>query len=117
MKPFDLERALVGDPVVTRSGTTVTEIHYLKTVQNDAQVISVINGDVYFHKKDGKRWCYDEENDLFMVSTKKTGWMNIMKGEGKEWEARVGIIHNSKEHADSNASCDRIACIQIEWEE
>jgi len=35
MKPFDLIEALSGKPVVTKSGKSVSEIHYFKTVALD----------------------------------------------------------------------------------
>lgn len=66
--PFDLKKALAGDPVVTRSGEQVTQIT-LFDVENehDEQIACVVGGRLAIYHKDGKMDPgIDSRYDLFM---------------------------------------------------
>lgn len=45
MKPFDLQKAMAGEPVVTRDGREVLDLHYFKEAGDDGQCIA-------YHAKD-----------------------------------------------------------------
>lgn len=117
MKPFNLEKALAGDPVVTRDGKKVTEIVHLKTVSPSRSVIFVADGYAYETGEDG-RFFYgftaESVNDVFMAPkiVKKEGWINIYNDS-----YLANRIYPSKEEADFFQSQERVACIKIEWEE
>ncbi len=119
LKPFELQKALAGDPVVTRDGQKVTEISILNTLNSNQNVFAVIDGQFYQFTKNGKYSKYENMEyclDLFMAPkiVKKSGWINIYP------YAKSGFaIFNSKDEAD-NGQCPvskRVACTYIEWEE
>ena len=98
MKPFNLQEALAGKPVVDRTGEPVTDFHYFKFYAD---------GDV-------------ASNDLFMASEKKEGWINVYPHPNGEIKDRhMGAVHKTKEKADLYQLSDpkRVACVRIEWEE
>ncbi len=122
MKPFNLERALAGDPVVTRNGRVVCNLRengktneYPLTGNMQRGIDSwTINGNFYSGAE-----RIETDNDLFMAPTKKSGWMNIYSKMNCDVHlvARTGDIHESKERADRSGDSSRIACIYVEWEE
>jgi hypothetical protein len=101
-KPFNLQEALAGKPVVTRDGHPVTEIHELKTATNRHNVVAVVNGSAKSFTKNG---AYFSNNpapfDLFMAIETKTGWVN-MYPDGH------GYVYPSQEDADEAAASNRI---------
>jgi hypothetical protein len=111
MKPFDLEKALAGDPVVTRDGRSVTEVHRFKTLGGPYRLIAVIGGSLYRLTERGQ---YDStgtnETDLFMAPKKRTVWINLY-ANGTD-QPLTGYITYSSEAAANNAakgSTNRIA--------
>jgi hypothetical protein len=117
LKPFNLEKALAGDPVVTREGQQVTEIFLCKTAnKTESSVVFVCNGKVYATTVNGNFDGFASSHDLFMAPkiVKKSGWLNVYPNN------TVGYtVHPTKESADIN-KCDisnRVACIFVEWEE
>jgi hypothetical protein len=121
MKPFNLERALAGDPVVTRDGKTVTQLIRFKTeVKKQNILYGVIDGCVHNWTLDGRRESDIKESpfDLFMGFVKQGGWLNVYPSATNKlgrvaWQ---GSIYNSKELADRFDTA-RIACVYVEWEE
>ena len=117
LKPFNLEKALAGDPVVTRDGKKVTEIVRLKTVDNiHCNIIGVVDGIPRHYEMDGV--CNEgfviPHLQLFMAPkiVKKSGWLNIYPND------KVGYyMHQTKMTADCNAEENRLACVKVEWEE
>lgn len=114
-KKFDLQKALAGDKVVTRDGREVTEIHRFNTVIDRKNIISVIDGDFRCHYDNGN--YFDDStkscNDLFMTTTKKSAWLNIYRFN----KTLVSSLYDTEEEANKRADSDRLACIQVEWEE
>ena len=115
LKPFNLEKALAGDPVVTREGQQVTEIFLCKTAnKTESSVVFVCNGKVYATTVNGNFDGFASSLDLFMAPkiVKKSGWLNVYPNN------KVGyVIHETKQLADLNAEDTRVACIFVEWEE
>ena len=117
LKPFNLEKALAGDPVVTGCGIQVTEIVQLRTaLATDRPIIGVVNGIPRSFRIDGT-FCEGyvlPDLDLFMAPkiVKKEGWLNIYPND------KVGYyMHPTKMTADCNAENNRVACVKVEWEE
>jgi hypothetical protein len=77
MKPFDLEKDLAGEKVITRDGDEVTEICHFKTANDNYCIVAAIVGLPHFFRKDGSSTAYDESLDLFMDENKK--YINIYK--------------------------------------
>lgn len=78
MKPFDLEAALAGAPVVTRKGGAVTQLVKLDC-KDDFSVVGVSpEGWLNTWKVNGKKNPYgDSAADLFMKSQKKKLWIQV----------------------------------------
>lgn len=121
MKPFDLEKALAGAPVVTRNGRPVQEIYHLTTCDGRYPVIGVIDGAVWTFTKEGVHSVFTGSNalDLFMATTKREGWVNVYPSnagwlaplEGRVFPTRAAAL----EAIINPRHC--IATVRIEWEE
>lgn len=70
MKPFNLERALAGDPVVIHAGAKVTRIIKYVTSETGAfTLIGLCEGKIYFWDEKGKYSTHTgtEQCDLMMA--------------------------------------------------
>lgn len=86
MKPFDLEKAIAGEKMVTRDGREVQEFAYFKTSRAPYEPIrSVIGGCVFSHNIDGSYLGKGNEDcsDLFMAPKKRTVYVNIYDKAGE----------------------------------
>lgn len=118
MKPFNLEAALAGAPVVTRGGDIVTEIFHFKTVEGIMYpVIAIVDGERHSFTTTGKYnvTMVTHDNDLFMGTEKKEGWVNVYQGY-KDEHFTGRKIYPTQEAADQGRSTEGIA-VKIEWEE
>jgi hypothetical protein len=80
--PFDLQKAIDGEPVITRDGRAVTELHYFKSADVGFPIYTVINGAVCRHNLSGdysETNCYDAR-DLFMAPKPVVKYYNVFKG-------------------------------------
>jgi len=127
MRPFDLAKALAGEPVITREGKQVTDIHHFKTVRREGNVIAVIDGDWFTFSPDGayNKLHGNSNMDLFMAPVKRQEWRNIYKGKnsGKltvspaRYASYEDAIAYEYEDMDQN-NFDFIHPVKIhEWEE
>jgi hypothetical protein len=108
MKPFDLEKALAGEPVVTRDGNPVTQlIKFEAKEERDGYVLyGVVNNKIFTFLDSGKYDRTFESHcfDLFMAEPER--WVNVYFNEriNKFWKS---AFYNSekfaKEVADGNA--------------
>ena len=79
--PFNLERALAGDQLVTRDKQEATELTKFNTAGNYT-LAAVINGQIRSFDENGMfiDACDESRFDLFMVApepVKKTYWINV----------------------------------------
>jgi hypothetical protein len=96
-KPFNLERALAGDPVVMRDGRPVTQITKFDIYGRRA-LHGVVEGHVISWFENGRYYSSGESSyDLLMAPKKRTVWVN-MYGDG--WRC---YWYDSEEEADNNA--------------
>lgn len=121
MKPFDLDKAKSGHPLITRDGRKAKFIAHVPECDNRYKVLGYVDGfaliDSYTEQG---TVLYNEPHsrDLFLTAEKKTGWVNIYPPAVYSSEYRtMGLIFPSKEQADNSTRADRLACIQISWEE
>jgi hypothetical protein len=102
-KPFDLERALAGDPVVTRDGRPVTQLTHFKDVANGHDSLcGVVDGVICSWQEHGL-YCLSgpSSTDLFMAPKKRTVWVNLY-GDG------LCYRYDSKAEADEASASNRI---------
>lgn len=121
LKPFDLEAALRGEPVVTRDGREVTQVTKFVARGEIYPIYAVVDGDVYSYTILGE---YDEErpssrNDLFMATktVKKDGWV-VIRNANIDIPAYGQSIFDNKAAAQDYADKRGYGIVtKIEWEE
>jgi hypothetical protein len=125
MKPFDLAAAKSGKPVCTRDGRDVRIICWdragnkpiialIKTYE--AEVGSVVEYERTYYESGSFLMDAKKEDDLFMKSETKTGWVNIYRNSlSREYRA----IWDSEVRARNNIekSGSYITTVPITWEE
>jgi endonuclease YncB( thermonuclease family) len=67
MKPFNLEAALRGEPVVTRDGRKVNQVTKFDVAPGHDSVVAVIDGRVLSFNGDGCYSAVESQSDLFMA--------------------------------------------------
>jgi hypothetical protein len=88
MKPFDLNKALEGYPVVTRDGREVDNIRKIDGVTKGPNLIGVLDGRLNPWSEDGTNISSDR--DLFMKPT-KTKYTVITGNPPYEWVNELAI--------------------------
>jgi len=84
MKPFDLEAAKRGEPIVCRDGTPATFIAHVPEAREINRALVLRNGLVYSLFESGKYFESDYyESDLFMAPKMRTLWVNLYKEQGR----------------------------------
>ncbi len=79
LKPFDLEAAKRGEPLVTRDGREVTEFHHFETEVREDPCAAIIGGRATWVHTDGRYYRDGNQHpyDLFMAPRKVTRWVNL----------------------------------------
>src|SRR5271154_5336527 len=96
LKPFDLEKALKGEKVVTRNGREATEVHHFTWVTGSFSLVAVIEGDLQTFTLQGHIWHGSQtKNDLFMAPKERVVWINFYEDVG-----RNSAWHDSEESAN-----------------
>jgi len=81
MKPFNLEEALAGKPVITRDGRKVTQLTKLDN-KNDFCIVGVVDNGIEIWNLKGEYDGFpDSKFDLFMKTEKKSIWVNVYEYE------------------------------------
>jgi hypothetical protein len=120
MRPFNLQEALAGKPVVTREGKPAIGLHVFPDARYQG-IHAVVEKEVVSFSENGQYWNNGTPNkyDLFMASEKKEGWVNVYR-----YVPRLGrSIHATKEEAlraldaEPHWKEEYIATTHIEWEE
>lgn len=121
MKPFDLEKAKAGFPVVTRDGRPARIICFDR-IDDRYSIIALITEEkhrceiINSYTIDGK--CNIGENslfDLFMAPTKVKKYANIY--EYNVENKIFGFLHDTVKEAIDHKLDGCVATIPIEWEE
>lgn len=123
MKPFNLQEALAGKPVVTDTGQRVTDLHRFKTA-SDYCIYGVVETETARDRPDHVgMWttegCSASGRFLSMPTTKKTGWINIYKGFNGVPTTTGCVLHETKELAEHNGKVapNWLSTAKLEWEE
>jgi hypothetical protein len=122
MKPFDLEKAKSGHPLITRDGR---KVRFLGTVNNKIYPLVIayedsvgeehvypiaLNGSFNGHSRD--------DRDLFLAPNKKTGWVNIYENHNGEPYTGTKVYKNKDTAIHQKSESNKlIDAVQIEWEE
>lgn len=93
MKPFNLEEALAGKPVITRDGREVTQLVKFDANYEKYTLYGVVNNIILRWTNDG---IFYNKADLFMKSEKKSIWVNAYHDEDG---IMLGVEYKSKEDA------------------
>lgn len=125
MKPFNLKEALAGKPVVTRSGLPVTQLINLET--NKYPLVGVVSGyeepqtftlaGSFMHSG----YDYESSCDLFMATTKKTGWIAYgpyYHVQTTGFTTNVWLTEETAKHYYREAkSVEPLGTVEVSWEE
>lgn len=102
MKPFNLQKALAGEPVVTRDGRKINDLHYFYTLTRDCKLYGVINNSIMAWTNEG-HWLstgVEQPEDLFMAD--KERWANLY-WDDISFKAYIGdTIYSTEEEAKEN---------------
>ena len=105
MKPFNLNEALAGHPVVTRDGRKVTQLH-LFDVTSPYCLCGVIDRELRSFTKEGYHSILKTKDtsdyDLFMESTKTKKWINIYKSQFSDEVIAGQQTYDSEQVAKNN---------------
>lgn len=106
-KPFDLEAAKSGAPIVTREGRSMKFIAHVPDARPDSRVLVLSadsrasmlenNGVIVAHSEDGSFYSHRQDGfDLFMLVQKKTVYVNL-------YDNGYGAHHDTEQAARSCA--------------
>ena len=80
MEKFNLERALAGEPVITRDGREVTRLTHFKEARGQYNLAGLIDGVIWgWHENGISMVEFETNNDLFMKPKENAVWVNIYK--------------------------------------
>lgn len=101
--PFDLDRAIAGDPLITRDGRKVIKFHYFACEDLHCPIVAHIENELRLtvYWKNGKYYSdYKMDCDLFMAPKTKTYWANVYKDKHRHF---VGVLFTDEKEARSAA--------------
>jgi len=102
MKPFNLEEALAGKPVVTRNGNQVTQLHKFDVLDLDAQELYAVIDDRQiesFYLNGQWREKGESGYDLFMAPESKFLWINLWQQLHENGNYKT-TVHTREDLAD-----------------
>lgn len=83
MRPFNLEEAIQGKPLVTRDGRKILDFHYFKDVKELYPIIAVVDGESSIRSYTEIGRCFRSETesktDLLMYEEPKTYYANVYR--------------------------------------
>lgn len=104
--PFDLERALAGDKVITRKGLKVLELHLFKHDDSFNPLAALTaEASISYHSTAGKFRMmlgdddHDDDLDLFMAPIEKEYWMVTYIGTATQTLFSSGCLLSSEQQA------------------
>jgi hypothetical protein len=101
-KPFDLEAAKRGEPIITRDGREVKFIAHVPEAQRDQRVVFLLGNLVYTADEKGRLdKDLDSFADLFMAPKKRTVWVNLCENHIVYW-------YDSEKEADAGSCPHRL---------
>ena len=107
MKPFDLEAAKRGEPIVTRNGHEAKFIAHVPELAKAHRVLYTVPNNDYALScaEDGRHYTSSQSSyDIFMAPKKRTVWVNLYPRKSlvcNEW-------YDSEREANIYCTTDRI---------
>jgi len=102
MKPFDLEAAMRGDPIVCRDGTSAKFIAHVPETNETSRILYLVSNDIKSAAENGmyygRGW---HKLDLFMSPKKRTVWVNF-------YGHTCASYYDTQEQADKSSCSIRI---------
>lgn len=124
IKPFDLEKAKAGEPVMTRDGCKARVICFDREEVDFPLVALVTDPEsgtetLETYRADGRYTIAVAvtDLDLVMAPVKKEGWMNVYPSNMTSLVGVCSHIYLSQAAADEEAGKHRKACLHVKWEE
>lgn len=119
-KPFNLEEAKAGKPVQTRDGRKVRIL--CTDAAGPLPVIAAIRCQAIDlptrRRADGLLFDGEEsKNDLVMATVIHTKWINVFPADIARGELRNRRMYDTKEGAQTFATCEGVITVPITWEE
>ena len=111
MKPFDLEAAKAGAPIVTRDGRPAKFIAHAAEAHLNQRLLVLIDGTVCTRFESGKYAAspaHVSDNDLFMAPVKRTVWANVYGYGGATWYNTEKAADDGEKDADDGALSNRL---------
>jgi hypothetical protein len=109
MIAFNLERALAGEPVITRDGRDVTQLVRFEAKEGEP-IYGVLDGRVQTWYVNGNYLRTSEcKDDLFMKPKENSVWVNVYKDNGTgelilgsafKSEAQAKMVSTQLEHSE-----------------
>ena len=121
MKPFNLEEAKQGKPVVTRDGKDVRILAFDR--KGTMPIVGLVPSREceisYYFFADGKAASISDESglDLFMKSENNEGWINLYRDNRGLVFPGVVCATEAESKSKIAPATDYITTIKVEWEE
>lgn len=124
MKSFNLELAKQGHPVCTRDGRPARIVCFDRIgnkYEKPYPILALVEGkeqeEAVAYCSDGTQVIGEKQYDLFMVTEKITGWINIYVGPDGDFMPSSSIYDNEHEAEEGDfGSPTKVDTIQIEFE-
>jgi hypothetical protein len=118
MKPFDLERALVGNQVITKDGNFIYELKLFNT-DKKYKLGGILHGSIESWTINGHYKDYPgHNNDLFMTEkSKKKLYIAVNKEPDHHGDHKTSVFaYSTKELLNDYSEDDKYKIIEIEIE-
>ncbi|WP_416052774.1 hypothetical protein [Cupriavidus basilensis] len=107
MKPFNLEAAKAGEPIVTRDGRAAQFLGHIPECSPASRVVAYIEGQntVTGFMESGAFLSQGEyPEDLFMATKKRAYWVNMYQEEESHFGRMAAYKHDSEQQAIEQAN-------------
>lgn len=108
MIPFNLERALGGERVITRNGEEVTGLHHFKKVASEYSLFGVVNGKVTGFTVNGEI-LVDMHHEMNLCMAPPDEWINLYWDLNAK-ETFVSDSYATRELAKENKA--KLSCLR-----
>jgi hypothetical protein len=118
LKPFDLDKALAGEKVITRDGIEVRELHKFKTSDSPYPLRGVVPGILSAWTNEGicSNSNIEPDNDLYMAPTKIKYYIHVYKQDGVMLSGHPNTL-NWKQWSEGCDYMDYIQTFEFEVED
>lgn len=93
MKPFNLEAAKSGAPIVTRDGREARFIAHVPEANEVERIVALIGKSLFWYSENGSYLLDTESNrDLFMKPQKRTIWVHLYADGSARWHEEHSML-------------------------